>query len=168
MTDELNENMLNAEESNPEDTSVNYINAINKLKATTVSKESYDKLMDENRNLIESLTNGTYETQKEDKPIVDATEIKRRQDDLFNHENNNLEFWKKALALREAQLQYSHTDIFAPSASESFTPSEESTRTAQKVANIVQECIDYADGDSELFTQELQRRTVDTPAIRRK
>ena len=40
-----------------------------------------------------------------------------------------------------------------------ISPTAEDVQVAEKVAQIYQECVDYADGDSALFTQELQRRT---------
>jgi hypothetical protein len=40
-------------------------------------------------------------------------------------------------------------------------PTDEDVRTAQKVADVLQECVDYAEGDSAVFTNELQRRLVD-------
>ena len=38
---------------------------------------------------------------------------------------------------------------------------------AERVATVVRECIEYAKGDSAVFTNELQRRTVDTAIPRR-
>ena len=40
--------------------------------------------------------------------------------------------------------------------------------TAEKVATVLQECIDYADGNPEVFTMELNRRMVDYVPARRK
>ena len=42
-----------------------------------------------------------------------------------------------------------------------ISPTRQDEETAAKVAQIYQECIDYAEGDSEVFTNELQRRTRD-------
>ena len=39
--------------------------------------------------------------------------------------------------------------------------SEEKIATANKVADVLQQCVDYAEGDSAVFTNELQRRIVD-------
>jgi hypothetical protein len=33
---------------------------------------------------------------------------------------------------------------------------------AERVADVLQQCIDYADGDNAVFVNEIQRRTVDT------
>ena len=40
-------------------------------------------------------------------------------------------------------------------------PTDDDIKTAEKVANVLQECVDYAEGDSAVFTNELQRRLVD-------
>lgn len=51
-------------------------------------------------------------------------------------------------------------DIFAPNSSQ-YHATEEDYRKAQNVADVMQECIDYAQGNPEVFTQELMRRTND-------
>ena len=40
-------------------------------------------------------------------------------------------------------------------------PTDDDVKTAEKVAQVLQECVDYAEGDSAVFTNELQRRMVD-------
>ena len=44
-----------------------------------------------------------------------------------------------------------------------ISPTKEDIETANRVAEAFQSCIDYAEGDSQLFTQELQRITNDIP-----
>ena len=51
-------------------------------------------------------------------------------------------------------------DPFLP-IGEQIMPTDQDIQTAQKVADVLQECVDYAEGDSAVFTNELQRRLVD-------
>lgn len=158
------ENLVDSNESPETDASV-YIDAIKKLKATTVSKEKYDKLMEEHREVVDSLTNGTYETvHTEEVAKPDINEVRNA---VFGENLSNLEFWKNSLELRRQVLETTGEDVFMPKG-HNYQPTEHDAETAEKVASVVQECIDYANGDSALFTQELQRRTIETPTIYRK
>ena len=49
-----------------------------------------------------------------------------------------------------------------------IVPTTEDIECANRVAEVVKECIEYADGDSQLFTNELNRRTVDVALPRTK
>lgn len=145
-------------------TTEDYIKTIKDLKSNTVSKEVYLKQVEDNKKLLNALANGeTIEAGKENKHRP-TQEIR---DDLFNKENNNLEFWEKALELRAAVLEDEGKDIFLPVGHE-YQADENDINTANKVADVVQQCIDYADGDSMVFTNELQRRTNDTALPRRR
>lgn len=142
-----------------------YIQAINELKEKTVDKEKYIKLQQENKKLLDSIVNGTeidLGKQTEKKKT-----IKELRDDYFKADQSNLEFVKNTLALRQAIIDSGKPDPFLPIGNK-IIPSEEDIATATRVANVLQECVDYADGDSNAFTNELQRRTVDIPMPRRK
>ena len=43
-------------------------------------------------------------------------------------------------------------------------PTNEDIEAANRVAEVFQSCVDYAEGDSAVFTNELQRRTIDIKA----
>lgn len=143
-----------------------YIDQINELKATTVSKADYEKLRNENKKLLNSLVKGDYEQESVvlSKPSND--ELRR---DLFNSKNEmtNLEYVTKALQLRNNILEETGKDIFVASNSV-YTPTQESYECANRVAQVFEECIEYANGDSEVFTNELMRRTDDVklPGLR--
>lgn len=140
-----------------------YIDAINELKANSVSKSDYEQLQSENANLLKALTNNEKLETTATEPVRSAAEIRQN---LFTGEHNNLDYWAEALALRDAVLRENKEDIFVPKG-HNVTPTDSDYESANKVATIVQECIDFANGDSQLFTNELQRRTVDNNIIRR-
>ena len=138
-----------------DDTQVDYIEAIKNLKQNTVDRSKYDELKAENKKLLDSIVNG-QSVDVENQPQYRDVNVIR--DELFNHEHNNLEYMKLSLELRNTLIAKGERDPFLPYGSQ-IAPTPEDVEKAEKAAQIYQECIDYADGDSKLFTQELQRRT---------
>lgn len=140
------------------DSSADYIAAINELKQNSVDRSKYEQLRAENKRLLDSIVNGqSVDTPKpEDKPSIE--ELRKR---LFKDEpTSNLEYVSNALELRKALIENGEKDPFLPWGNK-IIPTTEDIECAERVARVMQECVDYADGDSELFTNELQRRTVD-------
>lgn len=138
-----------------DDTQVDYIEAIKNLKQNTVDRSKYDELKAENKKLLDSIVNGQTVDAESQPQYRDVNVIR---DELFNHEHNNLEYMKLSLELRNTLIAKGERDPFLPYGSQ-IAPTPEDVEKAEKAAQIYQECIDYADGDSKLFTQELQRRT---------
>lgn len=140
-----------------EDNTQDYLAAINELKQNSVNREEYDKLKAENKKLIQAVVNGqTVEAEQEPK----MREVAEIRDDLFNHEHNNLDYVKLALELRSTLISKGEADPFIP-VGKQISPTREDVEAAERVAQVYQECVDYAEGDSALFTQELMRRTRD-------
>ena len=144
--------------------SVDYIEAIKEIKQNSVDREAYNKLREENKRLLNSLVNGESIDVKKEEPV----NIDELRDKLFNKESTNLEYISNALKLREELMKQGKPDPFLP-AGKNIIPTEEDIKTADRVAKVLQECVDYADGDSNVFTNELQRVTVDSvlPKTRR-
>lgn len=155
--------VLNSESSEDVvDSSQDFIDTINTLKATTVSKEMYDKVREENRQLLNSLVNNqpfVNENQSTENP---TETIKSLREELYGETDlTNLAYVEKTLELRDLLMQQGEPDPFCP-AGKNIVATEEDLRTAQRVAEALRQCVDYAQGDSEAFTNELQRITVDT------
>lgn len=131
-----------------------YIAAINQLKQNSVDRSQYDKLKAENKKLLDSIVNG-QELETSSKELREPKEIR---EELFNKEHNNLEYVSLMLELRNSLLSKGEPDPFLPYGSQ-ISPTPQDAEAAERVATVYQECVDYADGDSNLFTQELQRRT---------
>ena len=145
-----------------EDNTNDYIEQIKKLKESSVSKDDYDKLKADNKKLIDALANGTQLEGKVE-PKIDAVEnINNLRKKLFSKGNdlNNLEYCKTAVELRDALIEKGERDPFLPFGHE-VVATDSDYESANRVATVIKECIDYADGDSDIFTNELQRRTVD-------
>lgn len=135
-----------------------YIETIKKLKETTVSKEEYEKLVADNKKLIETLANGGTIEKEEPKKV----DIKALREKLYSDDVNmsNLEFCSTALELRNEIIKQGGGDPFLP-VGKQIAPTVEDVQKANQVAEALKSCIDYAEGDSAVFTNELQRITID-------
>lgn len=144
---------------------MDYIEAIKEMRNNTVSKEAYSKLQDENKKLLQSLINGEA---IEGQVIPEEVDISKIRQELFSTDKSlsNLEYCEKALQLRNAILEKGGVDPFLPYGHQ-ITPDQVDIEAADRVARILQNCIDYADGDSSIFTNELQRVMVDTSPQRK-
>lgn len=140
-----------------------YLAAINQLKQNSVPRQQYDQLMAENKKLLDAVVNGQTAEQQAPAPV--APDIQALRDKTFAEGQTNLEMVTNALALRKALMESGEPDPFLPCGDKTI-PTAEDVAAAEKVATVFQECVDYAQGDSQLFTNELMRRTVDTGPIR--
>lgn len=113
---------------------------------------------------MNAFVNGEQIEQPETK-VVTEEDLNNLRKTLFDSELNNLDYVDTALKLRKALIDNGQADPFLPVGSQ-ISPTAEDVAAANRVADVMQACIDYADGDSELFTQELQRRTVDVKVRR--
>lgn len=158
-----NEDILNNESGEKtSNDSVDYIEAINKIRQNSVPREQYEKLQNENRELLDSLINGGKVE------MIDTTtkpSIEQLRKDLFSKEAtekgmSNLEFVEKSLALREAIIESGGIDPFLP-VGKGVEITRDDVEAAEFTAQQFKECIDIAKGNSEIFTNELMRRTID-------
>lgn len=162
--EEENENVV-AVEDNTND----YIAQIKNLKENSVSKDDYNKLKADNKKLIDALANGTQLESVVDSKVSSVDKINELRTKLFSKGSNlsNLEYCDTAVKLRDALIENGDKDPFLPFG-HNVVATESDHETAERVANIMRECIDYADGDSDIFTNELQRRTVDVVIPKKK
>jgi hypothetical protein len=140
-----------------EDSTQDYIAAIKELKQNSVNREEYDKLKAENKKLLDSIVNGTEVAQQ---PTVEKKSVEELRESYLKEDQTNLEFITNTLKLREALIAEGKPDPFLP-VGEQILPTDDDIAKAQHVAEVLQECVDYANGDSAVFTNELQRRLVD-------
>lgn len=133
-----------------------YIETIKTLKQNSVDRSKYDALKAENKKLLDSIVNGTEIAQ----PVEEKKSIEELRANYLKPEQSNLEYITNALALREALMAEGKPDPFLP-VGEQILPTDEDVSKANDVAAVLKECVDYAEGDSDVFTNELQRRLVD-------
>lgn len=150
----MTEQTTTVEEMNNEQ----YIAAIEELKANTVSRESYNKLRNENKQLLDALVSG--------KELPKTPEVKPSIEDLrkklFNTDcdMSNLGYIETALSLRDSLIEAGERDPFLPYGDKVDVTSEQ-IETANKVAAGLREMVDFAEGDSGVFSAEYQRKVKD-------
>ena len=154
-----NENVNeNQEVVKPTNENNQYIEALKKVNQDYVRREEYEKLMEENKSLIDGVLNGRKPEEETETP--EPVDLGKLRNELFNGELSNIDYVKKTLQLRKEVIARGGTDPFLP-VGEQISPTDYDIEKAKQVAEVLQECVDYADGDSEIFTNELMRRTVD-------
>lgn len=132
----------------------NYIETIKQLKANTVSKADYDKLVSENAQLLKAFTEFTPgSTEPKAEVIPSKEDIDNMRKSLFKQNSGitNLEYIETALKLRDAVIKSGGSDPFAKEGS-----AVDSER-AVEIADALQQLVDYADGNKALFCSELKR-----------
>ena len=153
--EEKKEQSVTAQKNVEQDTN-NYIEAIKEIKANTVSKDAYKKLQDENKKLLESLIAGeTIEAPKttvEEK--VDLNALRKHLDEA----ESPIDYCKTSLKLHEETLKQLGYNDYLPNGKK-IRPTKEDEEKANGFTEKIKEGTDYADGDDQLFIQELQRRT---------
>ena len=151
-----------------EDNTQDYLAAIKELKENSVNRSDYEKLRAENKKLIDTVVNGLPGQEEQVVVKHSKEQIDDLRNDLFNspRELNNLEFITKTMELREALMENGEPDPFLP-VGKQISPTRDDIEGAEKVAQVYKECIEYAEGDSEVFTNELMRRTRDVKLPRK-
>ena len=155
------ENLTNQTNETQENDYQYYIDAIKDYQNNYVPKARFEKLQNENKQLVASLTNGELVAAAnpqvaEKKSINDLIKEMRKP-------KSSIEMVEKALEFRERVLEETGEDCFVNCLSTHSIPTEDSYRNAQKTADIYRECLDYANGDDKVFINELQRRMIDNP-----
>lgn len=142
-----------------------YITAIKELKENSVDRSKYEALKADNKRLLDAVVNGqTVETSVK-APEVDINALRN---ELFgSNELSNLDYIEKSLKLRNALIEKGERDPFLPFG-HNITVNSSDAETAQRVADKLQECVDYAEGDSAIFTNELQRIMADAMPNRKR
>ena len=153
---------VSGEEMSNVDTTQDYISAINEIKQNTVSKEAYNKVVEDNKKLLDSLVHGTGNGQdQEQKPKEpDIDELREELYGVNRNDMTNYEYVDKTLQLRKAIMDKGGVDPFVPSGRK-IQPSLEDFQKAQNVADILQEQVDDVKnnygGDPSIFNDKLSR-----------
>lgn len=153
------EENLNSVTSEVEDMTPDYLATIKELKQNSVDRQKYDQLKAENKKLLDSIVNGQELDLPQESKKRSVDEIRS---EMFKQDSGltNLQYIQDALELRSQLISEGKPDPFLPVGNQ-IAPTDFDIATANKVAEVLQECVDYAEGDSAVFTNELLRRTVD-------
>lgn len=135
-----------------------YIDTINQLKASTVSKEQYDKLRDENKTLLESLVNGksteTSSTEETSKPS--AKELSSILNKMSKSGTTNLEYIATSLQYRDAYIEEFGKDPWCLTGKDS-QPTTQDYIDMEEQAQGLKQLVEIADGNNEVFQREFTR-----------
>ena len=142
------------------DTNQDYISALNEMKKNTVSKEAYDKLREDNKKLLDTIVSGQSLEQTEVKEEVDVDALRKELFGKSRKDLSNLEYVDKTLQLRKALMEKGEQDPFVMKAGRTSSPEAEDFKKAERVASVLQECVDIADGNDSVFDNEFQRRLI--------
>lgn len=140
-----------------------YLATIQKLKENSVPRSQYDALKADNKRLLDSIVNGQSEDSSSVKQLRDPDVIRK---ELFGKEHNNVDYMTLTLELRDSLIERGEPDPFLPYGSR-ITPTADDIAEAEKCATVYRECLEYAEGDNDAFTNELMRRTSKGTIIRK-
>ena len=147
-----------------------YIETIKRLKENSVSKEEYEKLKAENKQILNAYINDIKPEAEEKKETVeelqgDLSDLKKDLARAQEAGMSNLEYVSKALKYRETAMKLGLQDPFVPNSP--LGPDDNDFKTAQKVADKLQECVDQANGNPAVFTLSSKRTGTNGKRIRR-
>lgn len=155
-------------ETEPNDTQ-KYLDTINDLKKNSVSRAEYDKIRNENKTLLEAIVNGRTEdaAADTDTPTITTQELRNKLFGKAAEDLSDIEFIGGLVELRNRLLEEEGIDYGAPTGSQ-LSADFNDTHSSQKVADAFAHCLEVADGDNDIFTQEITRITSDIGAINKK
>lgn len=131
------------------DSEANYIDTITELKKNSVKRSDYDKLLEENKKLLDTLVNG--DSVKEDTPeVVMSDEDLKKLIQKTSRDTTNLDYITTMLAIRKEMIAKGLEDPMAPKVV-NHTNDDRDYEKAQRVADFLQECVNEANGDNETF-----------------
>lgn len=161
---ESNQSVSQQEEVNNTGAEVDPIEALREIKKNSVPRSEYDRVVAERNKIFAAYANGEREEQPEKQTPVDVDALRK---DILSGELPNLEYAEKVVALRNELIAQGQRDPFLPYGKDVY-PTMEDEAEAQAVADALEDCIEAANGDSAIFTNELQRIMVNTAPQRRK
>lgn len=158
----------NPSDPKPGESESDLAKALIEARKNSVPREDYEKLRKEKKELLDQIINGGEGIGGGQPKPQEKADINALREELYgpkSSELSNLEVADKTLKLRAAVIDQEGYDPFLPYGAK-IKPSEDDRQKAEKVAKVMQECIDEADGNSEMFTALLQSRTTnDSPEL---
>lgn len=162
-----------AQDQQQGDPAGDYLAELAKLRENSVTKTEYDKMKKERDELIKGLAERNFQPGGDGQQQPPAMTDKERDEriaalrkEIITADSgmNNLKFAEKALELRQLWKEKTGDDLFVsvnPLDPSSEEHKEAAQRSAERVADVLEQSIEYARGDSSVFTTELMRRTND-------
>lgn len=153
-----NKNIDNDENKETGGMDQDYLKAIQDLKKNTVERREYEKILEENKKLLKTIVETTGTPTESAKPEpVDIQELRTK---LMSTEMTNLEYIQTALKLRNALIEKKLPDPFVP-IGKKVSPTAIDFDKANQVAEVLNECVEKAQGNPTDFTIALKGRIRD-------
>lgn len=134
----------------------NYVEIIKNLKANTVSKEEYDRVVKENKTLADAFAYSAPDSTEPAEVIPTEEDIQVLRNNLTKRNQTNFEFIKNACKLRESLLARGERDPFLPK-NEDYQINTLDEEKCQNIYEGLKYCIDESNNDPELFNANLKR-----------
>lgn len=153
---ENNETIITTPTEPDTNNSQQYIDAIRDLQKNSVSRDKYNKLEAENKQLLDTLVNGGTIEQVNVEPELSIEELSKNFLTADKTKIHSYDGFKNLLELRDKILAESGDDIFAKD--NSYNERVKAERTAASI----QQCIDDSRGDKDVFMREFNDRLIET------
>lgn len=154
----MSEEIINNQESQVEP-EVDAVQMITELRANTVPKDKYNKLVEDNAKLMKALANGETINME---PAPNKPNIEELRAAYLSFENkSDLQIATDTLALRNALIEDGQPDPFLPNG-KNVELTDQDYVDAQRVADLLQYAIDNAGGDDAVFRAQFSSKLVDT------
>lgn len=140
-----------------------YISAINEMRNNSVSRDKYNKLKEDNRQLLDALINGgqiEVPTAEEKKSAQELVNEFRELAGRKKGKPMDVEFSEKLIEMRDAFLEETGEDLFLPS-----NPTDVDYKNAQDVEAFFRTCLEAADGNNDVFEREMSRHLFEYPSL---
>lgn len=153
---ENNETIITTPTETDTNNSQQYIDAIRDLQKNSVSRDKYNKLEAENKQLLDTLVNGGTIEMVNVEPELSIEELSKNFLTADKTKIHSYDGFKNLLELRDKILAESGDDIFAKD--NSYNERVKAERTAASL----QQCIDDSRGDKDVFMREFNDRLIET------
>lgn len=150
-TDQKNEN---------EKQEVDYVGTIEELKKNSVPTSDYNSVVEENKRLLKALVDGGQMANPNPESEKTSDEIAK---ELCTPGITNLRYCQLALEHRKKCLEEGKKDPFVPDGLDFKQGLRSDAEDAQEVADMLEACIEQADGNPDMFTSLFQAHVRDLP-----
>lgn len=125
------------------------------------TREEMAKMAEDNKTIMKQLLEGGYTQDVEE---TDTRSIEDVIKDMRNENISDIDYAKNALAYRNKcmNLKDKPFDPFVGKG-HNYQEYEKEQERAENLAQCLEHCIEYAEGNNEVFLNELNRITVDIP-----
>lgn len=143
------------DEQNVNVTADAYIEELSALRANSVEKSEYERILAENAKLANALASGIRVEEPEPEVKVNIPELRKTL--LTKQYKNDMEYFKDMKTLRDAILEQEGVDPFVNSSSSNLSAE---TLRAERVSDLIDYALEESDGDpvkfSAVFNSKIQ------------